>query len=263
MLGLTECRRGEASVVAAAVSNPLVDWVFPQDGEVGHAKSSVAKFGFQHPGLTAADLLNTRAGLFRKPADYFDPFASPILFFRTAGTEPPLPMAPTVTDELEQLSLLDREDFFREQQLLSSISNTPPAAPTESPSQSIVTKRKASRMFPSKDLKLILPSFHISTGTTSPLCDQAKELSGALRKSVIRQHRARKPGGDFGRKVLTEEEELEQLEPEERVAKVQEDELAAEQVRFETVKGLGLWNGSTAGTARLQAAAAWARENVR
>nr|OQO22981.1 hypothetical protein B0A51_08260 [Rachicladosporium sp. CCFEE 5018] len=263
MLGLTECRRGEASVVAAAVSNPLVDWVFPQDCEAGHAKSSVAKFGSQHPGVTAVDLLNTRAGLFRKPADYFDPFVSPILFFRTAGTEPPLPIAPTVTDELEQLSLLDREDFFREQQLLSGISNTPPAPLAKFNSLSLVTKRKASRMFPSKDLKLILPSFHISTGTTSPLLDQAKELSSALRKSVVRQHRARKPGGDFGRKVLTEEEELEQLEPEERVAKVQEDELAAEQVSLESVKGLGLWDGSTAGRSRLQEAAAWARAKLR
>ncbi|KAK6419742.1 hypothetical protein LTR95_017027, partial [Oleoguttula sp. CCFEE 5521] len=263
MLALTECRRAEAGVVAAAVSNPLVDWVFPQEGEAGYAKSSMVKAGSHHPGLTVSNLHNARSGLFRKPADYFDPFASPMLLFRTAGTEPPMPITPLVTDELEQLSLLDREDFFREQQLLSGISNAPPTSLPELVSQPSIIKRKTSRMFPSKDLKLTLPSFYISTGNKSPLLDQAKELSSALRKSVIRQHRARKPGGDFGRKVLTEEEELEQLEPEERVAKVHEDDLAAEQVNFESVKGLGLWDGSTAGTARLLEAAAWAREKLR
>ncbi|RMZ68370.1 Alpha beta hydrolase fold-3 [Pyrenophora seminiperda CCB06] len=31
MLGLTECRLGESRIVAAAVNNPLVDWVFPDE----------------------------------------------------------------------------------------------------------------------------------------------------------------------------------------------------------------------------------------
>ncbi|KAF1829161.1 alpha/beta-hydrolase [Decorospora gaudefroyi] len=31
MLALTECRLGESRIVAAAVNNPLVDWVFPDD----------------------------------------------------------------------------------------------------------------------------------------------------------------------------------------------------------------------------------------
>lgn len=269
MLALTECRKGEPGVVAAATNNPLVDWVAPdEDLDVTAPKSSLAKFGSRYAGLEIEDLLRARGNYFPKPETYFDPFASPLLFFRTAGAEIP-PSRRSEVDDLELLSSIEREDFHRQQQLLSGISTRSLqdiASGREDEGSEIkptTPLRKSSRLFPNKNLNLVLPSFRVSTGNASPLSDQAQELSQALRKSVIRQYRATSSRrAEFGHKVLMDHE-AEQMDEEQRLDKLAEESEADEKVRLTWGEGLGLWDQTAAGRTGLENAVTWLREKLR
>lgn len=263
MLAVTECRKGEPGIVAAAVNNPLADWVQPDDElEETSPKSSLVKFGAKHNGLTIDDLLRARGNYFLKPETYFDPFASPILFFRTPGTGIPLDRRSEI-DDLELLSIIEREDFHRQQMLLSGMSNVSLQDVASSTEEVRPSLRKASRLFPNKNLNLELPSFHFSTGNTSPLSDQTQELSGALRKSVIRQHRAvhsRRSG--FGNKILMDHE-AEEMDEEQRLEKLAEEAEADDKVKMNWTRGLGLWDQTAQGRMALDSAATWLRERLR
>ena len=263
MLAVTECRKGEPGVVAAAVNNPLADWVQPDDElELTSPKSSLAKFGQNHVGLQIDDLLRARGNYFLKPEAYFDPFASPLLFFRTPGTAIPLDRSSEV-DDLELLSSIEREDFHRQQMLLSSMSNVSLQDIASSPEEIKPSMRKASRLFPNKSLKLDLPSFYFTTGDTSPLSDQAQELSQTLRKSITRQYRAdfgRRSG--FGHKMLMDHE-VEQMDEEQRLEKLAEEAEAHEKVSMNWTDGLGLWDQTAAGRKALESAVNWMREKLR
>jgi acetyl esterase/lipase len=265
MLSLTECRKGEPGIVAAAINNPLADWVQPEDDlHVTAPKSSLAKFGQKHNGLEIVDLLRARGNYFPKPESYFDPFASPLLFFRTPGTAVPS-NSRTELDDLELLSAIEREDFHRQQSLLSGVSNVTlqDIASGADEVKSATPMRKASRLFPNANLKLDLPSFHIATGNTSPLADQAQEFSQVLRKSFIRQYRAhhgRRSG--FGHKILMDHE-AEQMDEEQRQEKLAEQAEADEKVSINWSEGLGLWDQTAAGRKGLENATAWLREKLR
>lgn len=269
MLALTECRKGEPGVMAAAVNNPLVDWVAPEeDLDITAPKSSLGKYGDQYAGFEIADLIRARGNYFPKPEGYFDPFASPILFFRTAGAEIP-PDRRTELDDLELLSSIEREDFHRQQQLLSGISTrslqdiASGKEDNGSQEQPSPPPQKSSRLFPSKNFNLLLPSFHISTGNASPLSDQAKELSQTLRKSVIRQYRANSIHSvGFGQKVLMDHE-AEQMDEEQRLAKQAEEAEADGKVTLGWSEGLGLWDQTKAGRKGLENAVGWLRERLR
>jgi acetyl esterase/lipase len=265
MLALTECRKGEPGIVAAAINNPLADWVQPEeDLHLTAPKSSLAKFGQSYNGLEIADLLRARGNYFPKPETYFDPFASPLLFFRTPGTAVPS-NSRTELDDLELLSAIEREDFHRQQALLSGMSNVTLqdiASGADEP-KSAPPSRKSSRLFPNVNLKLDLPSFHIATGNTSPLSDQAQELSQVLRKSFIRQYRAhhgRRSG--FGHKILMDHE-AEQMDEEQRLEKLAEQAEADEKVSMNWREGLGLWDQTASGRKGLESATAWLREQLR
>lgn len=265
MLALTECRKGEPGIVAAAVNNPLADWVQPEDEiHVTAPKSSLAKFGQSYNGLEITDLLRARGSYFPKPETYFDPFASPLLFFRSPGIAVPS-NSRTELDDLELLSAIEREDFHRQQALLSGMSNVTlqDIASGADETKPATSTRKASRLFPNANLKLDLPSFHIATGNTSPLSDQARELSQVLRKSFIRQHRAhhgRRSG--FGHKILMDHE-AEQMDEEQRLEKLAEEAEANEKVSVNWSEGLGLWDQTAAGRKGLENATAWLREKLR
>jgi acetyl esterase/lipase len=265
MLSLTECRKGEPGIVAAAINNPLADWVQPEeDLHVTDPKSSLAKFGQSYHGLEIADLLRARGNYFPKPESYFDPFASPLLFFRTPGTAVPS-NSRTELDDLELLSAIEREDFHRQQSLLSGMSNVTlqDIASGADEVKSAPPSRKSSRLFPNANLKLDLPSFHIATGNTSPLSDQAHELSQVLRKSFIRQyrtHHGRRSG--FGHKILMDHE-AEQMDEEQRLEKVAEQAEADVKVSMSRSEGLGLWDQTAAGRKGLESVTAWLREKLR
>ena len=84
-LALTEAHpHRHFAVRGLAVYNGVYNWsMFLPDHRVHHDDKAP-------PGCTAMDELGRLTpGLFRKPANLFDPFASPSLFFRTAGLDAP------------------------------------------------------------------------------------------------------------------------------------------------------------------------------
>jgi acetyl esterase/lipase len=84
MLALTEPRH----LHSVNLLNPIVDWVGLEDN--GQSETTDGK-----------ELQNLRRKLFWQPADYFDPFASPLLFLRSPGRD--VPVAPGDTGLGENL----------------------------------------------------------------------------------------------------------------------------------------------------------------
>lgn len=127
------------------------------------------------PGCAAmSELGELVPGLFNKPANLFDPFASPSLFFRTSGLDSP-----------------------------ASFTQSPLSDDTETPSQ----PRRAALVFPPRSSTLKIPETHLLY-TRAPLPPgqkrranakargntfetQALELAGLMRRSVEREVRER------------------------------------------------------------------------
>lgn len=206
MLALTECRPDGPHIAAAAVNEPFTDWIFPEPktppgdptaaptskkGKRERAEPSFLTFA-RNGILNADDILKARRTLFRNAEDYFDPFASPILFFRTAGASVPPRPPINPLDEFAELAQYEREDFAREQLKLSALSNLAPyttpvprsASETEAMEKS---PRKSFKRFPPAGSGLRLPDTHIIFGDTSPLSDQAVELAMLMRRAIFMQ----------------------------------------------------------------------------
>lgn len=265
-LAMTECRAGEPGIMAAAVSNPLVDWV-----DLGRAAPSVkAKKGGKKSRVVAVDqddaavkdLLMLRAQLFKRPQDYFDPFASPMLFFRSAGADVPPPASPPL-DDLERLSLLEREEVLK--QASHGVARAQDTGTNESTGKAEEAIRTYSRRYPSKSLGLRLPQFSVSTGSLQPFHGQAGELTKHLRQSVARQSKdAQSPASEFGRKVLLDDEiDDQEVDADTLKARQLQDLEARERVRLEVHDGPGLWDASPAGRERMAGVAEWLREVMR
>jgi hypothetical protein len=188
-LSITECEVQPPNplrcrVVAAALNNPIVDWVEPdreavgrqvvsvsshnndasgvadEDGVLKHKKqgkrkklSSWTEFKDLDP-LSEAALLSCRNAVFEKPDRYFDPFASPIHFFRTAGIN--------VSTDKTALSY-DPDDL---------------------PARQLY--RKASLQFPSTSSNVILPQIRLTTGKASILRSQDEEFIERIKASELR-----------------------------------------------------------------------------
>ncbi|KAG9672341.1 glycoside hydrolase, partial [Aureobasidium melanogenum] len=215
MLALTECRLQGPYVAAAAINEPVIDWVFPEDEEVEHetsvdrlasyvqglqigqkskAKSRLRQTSFSTFGdntvLNASTLLKARRDLFRRPEDYFDTFASPILNFRTSGVSvPPPPQLKSAVDEFAELALFERDEFHRQQIKMSALSNRPQSPDQQEESTAEATKkpRKSYRRWPNAGSGLRIPQMHISSAVTSPLSDQVEEFSRLMQKSIVSQ----------------------------------------------------------------------------
>ncbi|EMC99501.1 hypothetical protein BAUCODRAFT_57280, partial [Baudoinia panamericana UAMH 10762] len=172
MLALTECRVGQPGVVAAALKDPLVDWVDVLDGPREIVGGIVSDGNGLH---------SLRSQAFRKPEHYFDPFASPMLFLRSAGLEIPLAPAEIPSDDLELLSYLERQEFERSQQDLHT--------GTLQDAQSLKSRRtmKTAKRYPSASLGLKLPDVRVWTSNHSLLRGQAEEFVRRLRQSHLRQ----------------------------------------------------------------------------
>ena len=135
--------------------------------------------------------------------------------------------------------------------------------PLESATCACTSLRKASRLFPNKSLNLELPSFYLTTGNTSPLSDQAQELSQTLRKSIIRQYRAAfSRRAEFGHKVLNDHE-ADEMDEEQRLEKIAEEQEADEKVSMDWTEGLGLWDQTAEGRKAMEDATTWMREKLR
>ena len=241
-LALTECRIGEVGVVAAALNNPIVDWVSLGHGE----RAKTAKADSIMTDKSALDLHKApslRPQLFAKPEAYFDPFASPILFFRSAGVDVPPAPATVPTDDMGHLSMLEREAYLQSgasrQGVGISINQNTVSEPT-------AIKRKATRRYPSSASGLRLPLFHISAGQSSPFAGQTTEFVRLLRRSFARQGTSET--SEFGRKELVDDED-DQLVLNHEVDKA----------ILNLYDGLALWDDSPAGKLRLLETAKWLR----
>lgn len=178
MLALTECQNstknpGLQSISAVAVGNPIVDWT----GLFGTASDPVVPYnasraslrkdhGLSHTWdnqpLSILGLSTIRNGLFRKPEAYFDPFASPLLFFRTPSVELPDDGPLSTSIAFDGDSGEKRSDT------------------------SAVRKRRSFRKYPPAGFGLALPQMRVEVGTRSVLKDQGTELIELMQKSVKR-----------------------------------------------------------------------------
>ena len=178
MLALTECRRGMIGITAAAVRNPIFDWtaLFPED--VGNVSSKMSKMGpvrkqpyeettsVDSPNtnfLSVEDLLALRNCYFHKPENYFDPFASPSLFFRTASSELPY------DSPFKDFSGARREEEKEEEYNI----------------EGIVKKRTSPRKYPPSS-SLLLPSMRVEVGKDYVLKEQCLEFIELMRRSYRR-----------------------------------------------------------------------------
>lgn len=177
---------GGAGVRAVFLSSPVVDWTAMYDAaspqetrdkdeqtpslngstriqKAKTSRSSWVKYYTDSSTIAAAKLLSLRKTLFRDPADSCDPFASPLLFFRT----------PSPYLELERDILLgvDTDRSIKQQQ------------------------RRARRQYPPTGSNLMLPHMKISVGE-SVLRDQVRDFADAARKSVQRDE-----GQDGGARI--------------------------------------------------------------
>lgn len=231
-LALTECRAHDSTtVVAAAVNTPITNWV--DIGTDDSTKSCPDQ-------LTYWELHRQRNYLFRSPAAYFDPFASPALFFRAAGSKVPISKPPL--SDMEELAELEKQDFFRSQLALSAVPNSYALGKSKEDS-GLEVSRKSSRRFPPKNLSLRLPRFRITAGSGSILAEQSNELADLLVKAVERQNKAKfssyRDRAGVGTSQLL---------------------AASDMIVHHEVNGSGLWDDTEDGRSRMRDTALWLEE---
>ena len=259
MLAVTECQIGRPGIRAAAVNNPVLDWV-----DLDSNTDSLASPHSAGPSLHASTSISSQLRmlrqqvLFTKPEHYFDPFASPLLFFRSAGQDLPYTPAITPQDDLELLAFLNRESFHHEQSILSKISNSQPVNDLASSPRDEKAARKTSARYPSLALQLRLPPFDITSGAASPLKEQASEFTQRLRKSFLQQAVA----ADFGRKVLLDDE-LDQLDEKEIMEHKARDAEIRKRAKLTQYEGLGMWDASNEGVGRVMNMVKWFKETLK
>ncbi|KAK0515268.1 hypothetical protein JMJ35_002647 [Cladonia borealis] len=164
MLALTECHSLMQGVNAAAIGNPIVDWTAIFTPEMNPAPAS-AEGLVNNPKKDAVveraptilkSLLNMRGKLFTKAEKYYDPFASPLLFFRTPSSD-----LPTEFDRLDLEGDLD----------------------TSHETTEAIKKRRSLRKYPPRASDLVLPHMRVDTGKENVLWDQGVELIDLMRRS--------------------------------------------------------------------------------
>ena len=162
MLALTEQR-----VNAAAIGNPIVDWtaLFTPDTDKAPVLSEGLVNNFQIDPLVEPapkilkSLLTMREKLFTKAEKYHDPFASPLLFFRTPSSD-----LPTEFGRLDLESDLD----------------------TGHQTTEAVKKRRSLRKYPPRGSNGVLPHMRVDVGKENILREQGIELIELMRRSHSR-----------------------------------------------------------------------------
>jgi acetyl esterase/lipase len=169
-LALTECHQQKGGVRALVMGNPISDWTsmrpVPQKAAAaaaavaektttGSKRKRVAKASWDEyamSALPASELLKARSTLFKAAEDYFDVFASPMLFFRTPSS--------SVPGEIAQV--------FLDPEVASS---------------QAMKKRKSHRRYPPAELELRLPYTKVLVGEKNILKDQGIELAEGIARS--------------------------------------------------------------------------------
>ncbi|KAG8532808.1 uncharacterized protein KY384_002686 [Bacidia gigantensis] len=181
MLALTECNTARSHIRAAMVENPVLDWtdVLPVDGTLkidDNQAAKLAKTGrpkatdpLERRMATLDSLMACRSDIFQRLEHFFDPFASPLLFFRTPCFDLP------------------------HQQQMHSRAPPPLASKNSAAAESqaeathvIERKRTYRRAHPPQGSSLALPSIRLTTGKDWVLKHQAQELANYMRSSNIR-----------------------------------------------------------------------------
>ena len=164
MLALTESHSLTQGVNAAAIGNPIVDWTASITQETNKAPV-LAEGLVNNPQKDAIiereptvlkSLLTMRGKLFTQAENYHDPFASPLLFFRTPSSDLPT--------EFGRLDL--------EGDLDTSHQNT-----------EAIRKRRSLRKYPPRGSDLVLPHMRVDIGEENILRDQGAELIDLMRRS--------------------------------------------------------------------------------
>lgn len=171
MLALTECHRS-TGITAVLVGDPVVDWValgLSERMEERPKKSQKTKKTDQVtspiPNQTEEELrqrlLNLRNHVFKSLEKCFDPFASPLLFFRTPKYE-----------------LKDTRSWFPED------GDVDCHMMQDAQDSTFVKKRLSYRAYPPLWSNLVLPQFRLETADDSPLRGPATELVQMMERSV-------------------------------------------------------------------------------
>ena len=173
MLAVTECFSTREDlepqgISALAVGNPILDWtaLIPRDPKpnISQAqslrKSGDSPRGPDNESLTANGLCNFRDTFFSEAETYFDPFASPLLFFCCPRTELPDEVDPSI--EYSFLTGVPEEECS-------------PAPP--------VVKRRWPRRYPPPGSNLMLPWTKVEVGNDCILADQGAYLVKMMQRS--------------------------------------------------------------------------------
>ncbi|MCJ1463832.1 hypothetical protein MMC07_002441 [Pseudocyphellaria aurata] len=179
MLALTECHTTKQGITAAGIGNPITDWTsITFQGQHAHptqATSAQDADGMKRlntsikptilDGLpTSESLLSFRDSIFPKAERYFDPFASPSLFFRTPAFDLP-PYSPNLSYEASTPNSQESEEGI------------PPT---------LVKNRRSHRKYPPFGSELRLPNMRIevSNGKGNVLKEHGLEFVKLMRRSV-------------------------------------------------------------------------------
>ncbi|KAF2092537.1 alpha/beta-hydrolase [Rhizodiscina lignyota] len=226
MLALTECRMGGDRIAAAALHSPIVDWLFPDPSTLNGNGAT----GFN--ALPASLLIRARQTFFRNPANWFDPLASAILFFRTPGSSILSGASDHHIPSTANANFV--EDFPLDYSDASAFVPIAEAEPsTSTPSQHVVPRRRAHRVFPPQGSALRLPFTRISTSSDSILYDQSAELTKLMQRSLVRT--SLKAAGMLHPDALEERDRA--------IAEMEAEKNAEKRVSFLVGqgKGAGLW----------------------
>ncbi|KAH7069681.1 Alpha/Beta hydrolase protein [Paraphoma chrysanthemicola] len=268
MLALTECRLGESRIGAAAINNPVADWVFPEEllfveptelpeplaadetalpadedpmssialGTISNSARKPRKRSKKEITMTAWQLYSAnsivpirsltvaRDFLFRRTEDYFDPFASPIHYFRS-------PVAQLVLPHSEDTSASLQPDILHDVETQMTLDHYTAGGGRTSAVQELPTLtrcRAYMRGYPPAGSKINIPAWNVTTGLESPLSDQGKEITKMLRRSIAR-HTLK---GHAGRTRWHD-----------AIEKQMYEEIAEERVLLNEYPGVGLWTG--------------------
>jgi hypothetical protein len=260
-LSLTETRVRPvgSSIHGVVIHNGVFDWTHVATSRAPsllpttahHATADDSAFLLTGRDVWDLDTLHAlKTRLFPSPASAFDPFASPLLFFRSAGLSVPSyfpgtsPSAFIMDDDmlLDGLSLSEEEITSFRERMSSSQSE-------ESGDEEIVTSRRSTLQYPPKASGLRIPrSLFLTTSTlpeTGKSCKrartkvgqggdephrQAEELARLMRRSVVMH--------EFKDRVLRDEDGDPHAASEERV---QVHELRMDEGKHEQAKAVEEW----------------------
>ena len=186
MLALTESNPARPHISAAAIGNPILDWtsIFPSDRDIVvddiQPVEQGSDWGPKASNCEAADdlspsgLVSLRKRIFRKAEHFFDPFASPLLFFRTPGFDLPYPW--------------QGQGFFKVGADQGHGSSSP-----DPDIHVIKRKRTYYRAFPPKASGMVLPSTRITTTDDFALRSQSEEFVAMMSRNVPGTNRFPEP----------------------------------------------------------------------